>query len=250
MINKYLLEFSYTGSNYAGLQRQSNNSNTIQEIIETRIKKLVKSDSFSTGVASRTDKGVHCKQQFLLIKTAAQLDLERFIFQMNHKLPFDIRVHHCQKVDTHFNLSKAIQYKTYRYYFSTQEQNALYAPFCLSINSKINLIKMKKAAKMLIGEHNFKSLSARTSEHISYNRNIRISLIKECELTSGLYFYEISANGFLKYMIRFIFSALVKVGEGKLSLEEFQLILGQKSEVLIKKAPAHGLCLESIYLKL
>ena len=239
----YIARISYLGTNYSGLQRQTKNPNTIQERIESTLTEVLNYEKVKISVASRTDTGVHALCQYIKIKISKEFDPFKLQKILNHKLPLDIRINQLVKSTRAFNLQKAISTKTYRYYFChdtaplATKASTIYHSYTF-----LNIEKMKKAALLFEGEHDlihFCVLGARAS-------NSKRTLIS-CEIIEDpqaplIFYLEIKANGFLKYMVRFIMGSLLKVGEEKITVEDIKRALKDVSrQPLPYKAPPHGL---------
>ena len=247
---KYLIRFSYVGIAYSGLQKQINNPNTIQEVLESKLKKFLKRKPFVMSLGSRTDRGVHAQTQYLTLTTSVNLIPEVIVKALNFKLPLDIRIHNIFRIPDSFNIHKSISSKTYRYYFSSmQSLSAKDSLFVYNHPKELDIKLMKMAAKLFQGENDFRyfcTLGSRTPN--------TVRILQKCKIfkdSSGIYYLEVKSAGFLKYMIRFIMQAIIHVGEGQIEMTQLENILKNNTELpFTKKAPPHGLCLCDIEIKI
>lgn len=226
-MNAYKIIISYDGSHYSGFQFQTENPNTIQEIIQTALNSLLETE-YKISFASRTDKGVHAQGQVLKLSVPLKLK-NSFLNEINHLLPEDIQFIDISSVDPKFNPNMDVLSKTYHYKILTQD---------------LDRSLMKNACSILIGEHDFCQFTVPGKREKNTQREILA-----CKLTSldnDYSFFEIKATGYLKYMIRFLVYALIEIGKGKLSLKNFKGLLNGNEIYKLKKAPAEGLTLHHI----
>lgn len=258
----YKTTIQYEGSNYAGFQWQ-NGIQTIQSEFNTAVSKLI-DGKFTTMAASRTDTGVHAMDQVVKISSSTPIDLSTFLAAFNIELPREIRCTHIEACDGLFRPAAWASSKEYRYFFTNKTQ----APkderqFIANLSNVLDLDAMRPCVRALMGTHDFCNFYSSGS-----NVKSTVRVISICELSvidphdvfkaDGLfqipkdlrscYQLQISANGFLKQMIRHIVSALWMVGSGKISPDEFMALLeGPKSEKqLWKVASPNGLFLYRI----
>lgn len=244
-MHKYLLTLSYNGTQYSGWQKQSKNKNTIQEICQNAVKKILVGD-FHLGGASRTDKGVHADDQKILLKYSNSDLNDSFIKNMNHNLPNDIEVKDIELLSNHFHPFENIENKTYTYRLSSssiEQFNIFTLPFYI----KIDLEKTQLFLDLFIGVHNFSAFSikgARTPNPIRNIMNIE-SHFKHNVLT-----IIITGNGFLKYMVRYIMGSLILFLKDEITLDDARTSLKEGTPLRrAYKAPANGLTLTKINIK-
>lgn len=240
----YKLVISYNGTDYSGWQRQSLEYQTIQGEIEKAILKILKHRDFSFYGSSRTDTGVHARGQVALLKSKDPIDEERFVFQINLQLPLSIRILSFTEACLEFNPQTNLASKEYHYYFSSNQISAQNIPFVLELKDEVDIELMNKACEILVGSHCFSNF---TTEKLS-SKNTKREIFK-CEIleenlsfqNESVYVFKIEGSGFLKYMVRYVFAHLIKIGLGELTLESFHRILLNQSDSGVKKAPAKGL---------
>lgn len=241
---RYFIHLGFDGSNYSGWQKQKNTLNTVQEIIEQTISKIFK-ETVSIYGCGRTDSGVHASQYVIQIDLykAPTFDLK---FRLNKNLPDDIAVFEVIKVDNEQHCRYDAVARTYDYFIHWKKDPALirYSSFYDNLNLDFDL--MRKAAALILETEDFKALC----KHPNLYKNTLCQITK-CELfvneEQGRLRFTITSNRFLRGMIRFCIFFLLKIGRGKMGLEEFRQILNQE-KMLKQKQPAlpNGLFLSRI----
>lgn len=245
---RYFLEVSYKGTLYSGYQSQRN-ANTIQAEIEKAIKILGKQDVILIG-SSRTDAGVHALQNYFHFDTAVPVHLWReavdekvFLYKVNAILPQDIVVKKLIPVagDAHCRFDavrREYKYYIYRYKNPFLKDRAFYFPYKLDLN------KMKQAAKILMEYNDFTSFSKKKTQVKTFFCTIDQSeWIQENECLV----YHVIANRFLRGMVRALTATMLQVGRSQLSHKTFRkLIEAKDSNQTSFAVPGHGLFLVSV----
>jgi tRNA pseudouridine38-40 synthase len=227
---RFFLHIGYDGSNYSGWQRQKNTQNTIQEVIEQTLFRLLKQEVIVNG-CGRTDAGVHASQYVIQInlEEAPLFDLK---FRLNKNLPDDIAVFELFEVTENQNCRYDATARTYDYFLHWKKDPALirYSSFYEDLNLDFDL--MRKTAALILKNTDFKALCKQPD---SYKNTI--CLLSNCEIfideENGRLRFSITANRFLRGMVRICVFYLLEVGSGKLSLEEFEK--GMNNEIAFKK---------------
>ncbi len=230
---------SYKGTNYHGWQMQNNALSLQQEITES-LQILLKNKSLSIIASGRTDAGVHAKQQVFHVDVPDNTEVENLLFRLNGILANDIVVHSIlpvpKKTHARFDATK----RSYEYHLRTKK-----TPFGANEyyyhRNPLDVEAMNKAAGYLLGEHDFKSFSKVKTEVNNF-----ICTITQAEWIAseaGMVFY-ISANRFLRSMVRTIVGTLLDVGEGKIEPMEVKKIIEKKDRTAAgRSVPAKGLYL-------
>ena len=239
------LTISYDGTNYCGWQRQKKRG-TIQGTIEEVLERLLQEEVKLIG-SGRTDSGVHALSQVANFKTKSNLSLREIRRGLNGLLPKDIRIKNIISAPEKFNSRYDVLSKTYQYIISHQESPFLqhYACFC---PTQLNLPAMRKAAKALLGKHDFKAFQAAGSRIKDSVRSIKkLSIRKKKTTLANLILIEIEADGFLYKMARNIIGTLFEVGKGKKVPQDIKKILDKKNRKFAgPTAPAKGLYLKEV----
>ena len=258
-MNYYKATVQYDGTNYYGFQWQKDIP-TIQKEINLSLNQLL-GGQISTVGASRTDKGVHALEQIVKITSQHQIEHNSFMAALNKTLPPEVRCLSIEPCDGSFNPITSSASKEYRYLFTnTLMSGGLEQRFIANYPYNLNLELMQKCAREIVGRHDFRNFCSAGS-----NVKTTIRTVLDCEITtidphivlpSGdlfslspelkqCYQLRIEGEGFLKQMVRHLMSALWLVGRGKISHEEFSLLLSgrPKDGRLWKVATPRGLYL-------
>lgn len=239
---RYFLELSYKGTNYHGWQYQPN-AISVQEKINDGLSKLLKVPINIMG-AGRTDAGVHATQMFAHFDITQEFDKEVILFKINSYLPDDIVIYRFievgDKAHTRFDATS----RSYEYRIVIGRNPFLLETSWQFFHRTLNIEIMNEAAAILLEYKDFKCFSKSKTDVSTYNCNITNAqwILKNNNLT-----FHISADRFLRNMVRAIVGTLVNVGLGKTSIEEFKNIIESRDR---KRAglsvPAKGLFLTKI----
>jgi tRNA pseudouridine38-40 synthase len=239
---RYFIQLAYKGTDFHGWQSQPN-ADSVQERIETALSTLLKKTTPVIG-AGRTDTGVHASQYYAHFDTGIEVNENEFAYKLNALLPHTVTIFNIFKVkdDAHARFDATSRSYEYRILL---ENN----PFLLDTtwqlqNRKFDVDLMNEAAQILLNHSDFKAFSKSKTDVNNYFCTITKALwiLNKSELT----FY-ISANRFLRNMVRAIVGTLLEVGERKMSLKEFeQVILSQNRSEAGLSVPAKGLFLTEI----
>jgi tRNA pseudouridine38-40 synthase len=241
--NKIVLVVEYDGRNYYGFQWQANLP-TIQDELEGAIRKVT-GESIRVIAASRTDTGVHARGQVVSFRTKSALTPQTFVRALNHYLPRDIAVKGACKVNMDFNVRRDAVSREYDYYIlNSSTRSPLFEGFAYFVPGKLNIKAMNKACKFIEGEHDFASFATALGELRGTVRNVyEARMTKDDDLVT----YHMTANSFLPHQVRNTVGLLLRVGRGKVGLDEFSRIM--EAKMLGKAgptAPAYGLCLTKV----
>ena len=239
---RYLITFSYDGTNYNGYQKQLN-KNTIQDKIESALNKIT-SNKIIIHASGRTDSKVHALNQKAHFDLDKEYDLYRLKKSINSLIPEDIHISKIEVVDNDFHARFNVKEKEYIYKLNIGEYNPIDRNYVYQYNKELDLDKMIEASKYLLGEHNFKSFTKTDDSKEDYIRNIyKINIIKKDNIIT----FDFIGNGFLRYMIRNIVGTLIEVGENKLDPIKVKEILdSQNRKNAGKTAHPEGLYLYNV----
>ena len=240
---RYFIECAYRGTNYSGWQIQIN-ALTVQEVIEKALTTLLKHKIEITG-SSRTDAGVHAKQQFAHFEMEEEiLDCENLVYRMNKLLPFEISVQKFFKVAEDYHSRFEATSRKYEYRIS-RKKNPFQKGLSYEFNGNLNIELMNKASLILFEHTDYQCFSKIHTEVLTFN-----CLISEAywqEETNDLLVFHIKANRFLRGMVRAIVGTLLEIGMGKLSVNDFEKIILSKDRKKAGRAvPAEGLFLMEV----
>ena len=234
------LTIEYDGKDYNGWQKQPNKLN-IQGTIERAIKEITGED-VDLIASGRTDAGVHAFGQVANFKTKSNIPIDKIAIAINSKLKKSIVIKSAEEVDNRFHSRLNCKQKTYRYIINNSEfPSAIYRNLECHIPYKLDIEKMKEAAKYFEGEHDFKAFKASgTSSKSSVRKIYKAEVYKN----DNKIYIELTGNGFLYNMVRIIAGTLVEVGTGKIKPEEIpDIIRNKKRENAGKTLPPQGLFL-------
>jgi len=241
--NKIVLVVEYDGRNYYGFQWQAKLP-TIQAELERAIHELT-GESSRVIAASRTDAGVHARGQVVSFRTKSALSPQTFVRALNYYLPRDIAVKGACKVNMDFNVRRDAVSREYDYcILNSSTRSPLFEGFAYFVPRKLNIKVMNRMCKFLEGEHDFASFAAALGKLGSTTRTVyEAKVTKEDEMVT----YHMTANSFLPHQVRNTVGLLIRIGLGKVGLEELQQIMEAKRLGLAgPTAPAHGLCLTKV----
>lgn len=238
---RYFLDISYRGTDYHGWQYQKN-AITVQETIEKALHKIFQADTPITG-SGRTDTGVHATQQVAHFDQAVQFDPEELVYKLNSILPKSIAVNSCKRVkeDAHARFDAL----TRRYHYHIhQHKNPFSVGVSYYFKPELDTDGINRACELLKTWTEFESFSKVKTDVKTFDCNINDARWLE---TSTGYLFDISANRFLRGMVRALVGTLIDLGLGKLSLQEFALIKEQKHRSAAgTSVPAEGLFLQEV----
>lgn len=238
---RYFIEFSYDGSNYHGLQKQPNLL-TVQETIETNMNKYLRVIC-SLTLAGRTDTGVHARQMFAHFDIDIDFEQGQFCKSMNKMLPKDIAIESISLVTDDYHARFDASSRTYEYFINLKKNPFNYR-FSYYLKHDLDIKKMNKSCIRLIDHHDFKCFSKSNTDVKTYNCDI--SYAKWDFLDDGIKF-KITANRFLRNMVRSIVGTMIEIGSLKISDTDFQKILDSRdrSEAGLS-VPSSGLFLTNV----
>ncbi len=243
-ITKIVLLVEYDGSRYHGFQLQAGLP-TIQGEIERALKRLT-GDSIRVIAASRTDAGVHARGQVASFRTGSALEKRAFINGLNYYLPRDIAVRAAYRAGDSFNIRRHAISREYKYYIlNSQSRSPLWDRYSYLVSGELDIEAMEMATQAVIGEHDFASFASNLGGDIKSTRRrvYQAGVDRDGELV----IFSITASSFLPHQVRNMVGLLIRIGLGKMTLDEFHSIMEAKKIGLAgHAAPACGLCLVKV----
>ena len=244
---KYLGVVQYLGAAYSGFQRQKN-APTVQAELEEKLSSVLGVPTQIKG-AGRTDAKVNAKGQTFSFSYEKEIaDIPSFIFAMNRLLPKDISLISLREVPEGFDArhSNCGKIYSYSFYFGKKDPflslTSAYIPY---LPEKFDPKAFEKALQVFLGKHDFRNFTAKEEDVDGFVREIRRIELKEEKPMHFRVLFE--GNGFMTYMIRFLIGGAMKVGLGKLSVEELSALLEQRPRHIVAyNAAPEGLCLEEV----
>ncbi len=240
----YKIEIAYDGSNHNGWQSQGNTKNTIQNIIENSIEKVIneKVQIFGSG---RTDKGVHAYGQVANFKTREKIKKGQFLNEMNDELPTSIAINSISEVSERFHSRLNVSSKTYVYKILNKKvHDPLRRNHVYFVNENINISLLEEALEQLVGEKDFLGFSSLKKSKKSTVRKITEAKVVTHNDEIHLVF---KGNGFLYNQVRIMAGTALDISLNKMPLENIDIIFkSKKRELAGTTLPPMGLYLEEV----
>lgn len=242
-MNRYFIFFAYDGTRYHGWQVQPN-AITVQQELQRALSTLLRRNVETVG-AGRTDTGVHARHMAAHFDWEGEpLDTAQTAYRLNRILPRDISVYEVRRVKADMHARFSATSRTYHYYIHT-EKNPFCRQYSLQMHYPLDFDRMNRAARLFLTHDDYAAFckaggdNKTTICHVSEARWIQTS--------PTTWYFRITANRFLRNMVRAVVGTLIEVGRGRLSEEEFADILqhGSRSDAG-ESMPGHALFLEEV----
>jgi tRNA pseudouridine38-40 synthase len=238
---RYFIEFAYNGKNYCGWQYQPH-SPSVQETLNKAISTLLRTEIDVVG-AGRTDTGVHAKQMFAHFDHDADIDIDALTLRLNSFLPKDIVVYRLIPLHDAAHARFDATSRTYEYHIHTYKDAFINEGSWYEYHP-MDIDKMNEAAKVLFEFIDFKCFSKTHTDVKTFN----------CKITEAHWrqhgthlVFTVTADRFLRNMVRAIVGTLVNVGLGKITIDDFRKIIESRDRGQAGfSVPAHGLYLTKV----
>ena len=236
---RLLLTVQYLGTHYAGWQLQTN-AVSVQQVVEEALAKM-----FGIAVriegASRTDSGVHAVAQKAHCDVPFEIAPRGVVLGLNDLLPPDVRIKAAGYVADDFQCRHAAKGKTYVYRIWNDDVADVFAGAThVHIAQTLDVEAMRRAAAPLLGTHDFAAFTVASPEVSSTTRTVQSISVERDGTVVRIH---VTADGFLRYMIRRVAGSLIEVGRGKLDEDALRRSLEPAFEPARWTAPAKGLTL-------
>ncbi len=224
-MKRYFIQLSYNGTAYHGWQVQLNTLTTIQQTINVMLSKLLNEGVTVMG-CGRTDTGVHASDYYAHFDTSINLleDEAHWVFKFNKALPPDIAIHKILKVKETANARFDAVARTYQYVINKKKDPFRISAACF-IYGELNVDEMNKACKILFDYSDF---SAFAKSNTQTGSNICKLYKAEWRQEGDVLTFTISADRFLRNMVRAIVGTMLEIGKGRKTLEEFREVIESK----------------------
>lgn len=242
---RYFIKFSYLGTEFHGSQRQPNGI-TVQETMEQALKMIFR-EEVPLIFAGRTDAGVHAREMYAHMDVGDEAmgrEGERLVFRLNGILPNSIAIHDIVPVTDEAHARFTAKSRTYEYHI-VDHKDPFSHDLATRVRPGLDFNAMNEAAKYLIGRQDFASFCRS-------NTDVKTTI---CDLTyahwevkeNGHAVFTITADRFLRNMVRAVVGTLFEVGRGKMTIEQFAEVITQHTRTAAgDSAPAEGLYLTQI----
>ena len=239
---RYFITFTYDGTRYHGWQIQPN-GDSVQERLEWALSTLLRREVNVTG-GGRTDAGVHARVMVAHFDFDEAIDCQQLCYKLNRLLPFDIAVQEVKQVSDDMHARFSATSRTYHYYIHTKKDPFRRAYSC-EIHYPLDFALMNEAGKILTTYEDF---GAFCKSHTDVKTTIcHVTEARWVQTSETAWYFRITANRFLRNMVRAVVGTLIDVGRGKLSIEEFRKVIeGKRRTEAGESMPGNALFLEDV----
>ena len=240
---RFFITLSYDGTRYHGWQVQPNGP-SVQEKLQWALSTILRQDIQVTG-AGRTDAGVHARMMVAHFDVETMVyELQDLTYKLNRLLPQDIAIQMMEPVSDEMHARFSATSRTYHYYIHTVKDPFLRAYSC-ELHYPLDFQLMNEAAAILMTYEDF---GAFCKAHADVKTTLcHITTAQWHQTSPSSWYFEITANRFLRNMVRAVVGTLIDVGRGRLSLDDFRKVIeGKRRTEAGESMPANALFLEDV----
>ncbi len=239
---RYFINLAYDGSRYHGWQIQPNGI-TVEGELERCLSVLLRQPVDIVG-AGRTDAGVHARQMVAHFDIEKPIVAEDVAYRLNRMLPPDIVVYEIKQVSDEMHARFSATSRTYHYYVSTKA-TPFNRQYTWIPHFSLDFELMNEAAALLLDHKDFACFC---KSHTDVKTTLcDVTEAKWMQTSENEWYFRITANRFLRNMVRAVVGTLVEVGRHRMTLEQFQDVLDAKSRTQAGESmPGHALFLENV----
>ena len=239
---RYRAKVEYDGTDFAGFQVQIG-KRTVQGVLEAALARLGDGVEQRVDGAGRTDAGVHARGQVIGFTYAGRLTGTELGGALDAVLPPDLSVSDVRRAPAAFNPRYAARYREYRYTVWNGPRSPLRERHALGVRDPLDVAAMARAGSVLVGRHDFSAFGATNRSPVRTVRAVRVTR------RGRVVTIDVTADAFLRGMVRRIVAVLVEVGHGRMTENQVAaaLVAGRPARDGAS-APAHGLCLRRVAL--
>ena len=240
---RFFITLSYDGTRYHGWQVQPNGP-SVQEKLQWALSTILRQDILVTG-AGRTDAGVHARMMVAHFDVETiSYELQDLTYKLNRLLPQDIAIQKMEPVRDEMHARFSATSRTYHYYIHTVKDPFLRAYSC-ELHYPLDFQLMNEAAAILMTYEDF---GAFCKAHADVKTTLcHITTAQWHQTSPSSWYFEITANRFLRNMVRAVVGTLIDVGRGRLSLDDFRKVIeGKRRTEAGESMPANALFLEEV----
>jgi tRNA pseudouridine38-40 synthase len=220
---RYFITFSYDGTSYHGWQIQPH-SISVQEELQKAISTLLRQTIEVVG-AGRTDTGVHARKMFAHFDSEYELECPQLVYKLNKLLPRDIAVQQVERVDDDMHARFSAKSRTYHYYVHL-DKNPFLRSYSWQVYGNPDFELMNRAAAVLMEYTDFTSFSKVNTD--TKTNDCTITEAHWDRVADGQWRFTITANRFLRNMVRAIVGTLMEVGRGRMTIEQLRNVVDAK----------------------
>ncbi len=220
---RYFITFSYDGTAYHGWQIQPH-SVSVQEEIQKALSTLLRMPMEVVG-AGRTDTGVHARKMFAHFDSEYELECPQLVYKLNKLLPRDIAVQQVERVDDDMHARFSAKSRTYHYYVHL-DKNPFLRSYSWQVYGNPDFELMNRAAAVLMEYTDFTSFSKVNTD--TKTNDCTITEARWDRVADGQWRFTITANRFLRNMVRAIVGTLMEVGRGRMTIEQLRNVVDAK----------------------
>ena len=220
---RYFITFSYDGTAYHGWQIQPH-SVSVQEEIQKALSTLLRRPMEVVG-AGRTDTGVHARKMFAHFDSEYELECPQLVYKLNKLLPRDIAVQQVERVADDMHARFSAKSRTYHYYVHL-DKNPFLRSYSWQVYGNPDFELMNRAAAVLMEYTDFTSFSKVNTD--TKTNDCTITEAHWDRVADGQWRFTITANRFLRNMVRAIVGTLIEVGRGRMTIEQLRQVIEAK----------------------
>ncbi|MGV6861928.1 MAG: tRNA pseudouridine(38-40) synthase TruA [Putridiphycobacter sp.] len=222
-LHRYFIQLSYKGTDFHGWQIQPN-GNTVQAELNRALTQLNSNQPINVVGCGRTDTGVHASKFFAHFDFSMPIDLDHFKFKLNNMLPKSIAIQNISLVNENAHARFDAIERTYHYHIHNTK-NPFLVDSSLMVTQTLNIERMNEVSQLLLNHTDFECFSKVKTDVSNFNCKVTKAI---WHTTENGYYFEITANRFLRNMVRAIVGTLLEIGMGNISVKDFDRILHSK----------------------
>ena len=236
------IQLSYDGAAYHGWQKQPN-AKSVQQTLQEALSTLLQTDIEVVG-AGRTDAGVSARMMVAHFETSKACDNEQLVYKLNKLLPHDIAVQRIWEVPDEMHARFSATSRTYHYYIHTRK-DPFVRQYSWLVTFPLDFARMNEAASRLPDFEDFTSFSKVNTD--TKTNLCNVTEARWTQVGENTWRFTITANRFLRNMVRAIVGTLIEVGRGRMTVDEFCQVIEQKNRCSAgDSVPGHALFLVDV----
>jgi tRNA pseudouridine38-40 synthase len=237
---RYRATVEYDGTDFAGFQVQPG-ARTVQGELEAALSTVSGGSRVKVVAAGRTDAGVHARGQVVAFADPMGRPAGVLARAINALLPGDVSLRELRRVPDGFNPRRAARYREYRYTVWNGPRSPLRERYALGVRDQLDTAALERVGSVLVGRHDFSAFGAAHRQPVRTVHRVRV------RRTGSLVTIDVTADAFLRQMVRRIVAVLLEAGHGRIEEEAVATALASGQPILNgATAPSRGLCLTRV----